>query len=139
MLLVLASFSGVVAYAMGFVSWASITEADQSELDRWGNSLETGSGVPAFLSYEVVLNPGKFLIVLGALAVAALLLLVPAYRRALPIVAVLASGTWLALLSAALVLPPFVTLGAGAIVSLIFGFLQAAALVAAAFFSGVGR
>lgn len=87
----------------------------------------------------MVLNPGKFLIVLGALAVAALLLLVPAYRRALPIVAVLASGTWLALLSAALVLPPFVTLGAGAIVSLIFGFLQAAALVAAAFFSGVGR
>ncbi|QHN28799.1 hypothetical protein GII33_18015 [Gordonia pseudamarae] len=136
-LVLISAVAGLVTYTMGFVDWvsfgASVTEV---ELDRWGNDL---TGVPGFFSYEILLNPGKFLILMGAMAVAAALLVVPAYRRALPVLAVLASGGWLALLSAALALPGVVDLGVGAIVALIFGFLQAAALVAAAFVQGFAR
>ena len=90
--------AGLVTYTMGFVDWvsfgASVTEV---ELDRWGNDL---TGVPGFFSYEILLNPGKFLILMGAMAVAAALLVVPAYRRALPVLAVLAAGALMTAIAA---------------------------------------
>ena len=136
-LVLISAVAGLVTYTMGFVDWVSFdATTTEDDLSRWGEDL---TGIPGFFSYEVLLNPGKFLILMGALAVAAVLLVVPAYRRALPVLAVLASGGWFALLSAALALPGVVDLGAGAIIALIFGFLQAAALVAAAFVQGLER
>ena len=137
-MVLISAVAGLVTYTMGFVDWVSFdaTTTTEDDLNRWGEDLR---GIPGFFSYEVLLNPGKFLILMGALAVAAVLLVVPAYRRALPLLAVLASGGWFALLSAALALPGVVDLGAGAIIALIFGFLQAAALVAAAFVQGLER
>ncbi|GAA1481438.1 hypothetical protein GCM10009624_18780 [Gordonia sinesedis] len=132
--------AGIVAYFMGFVSWISLSVGPnaEAEAEQWAQRLDQGGGgIPAFLSYEIVLNPGKFLIVLGAIAVASGLLLVPRYRRAAPILAVIAAAAWLALFAAALTLPPFVNLGAGAILSLIFGFLQVAILIAVSVMNGL--
>ncbi len=134
-LVLISALAGLVTYTMGFVDWVSFDGSTAGDdLSRWGEGL---TALPGFFSYEVLLNPGKFLILMGALAVAAALLVVPAYRRALPVLAVLASGGWLALLSAVLTLPVVVDVGAGAIIALVTGFLQAAALVAAAFIQGL--
>ena len=51
----------------------------------------------------------------------------------------IATAGWLALFAAALALPPVVNLGAGAIVALIFGFLQVALLLGASFVFGLKR
>lgn len=141
LLLALASVvAGLVTYFMGFVSWISVASGVEDEADKWSEDLANGDrGVPGFFSYEIVLNPGKFLILLGAVAVATTLVLVPKYRKALPFLAVIATAGWLALFAAALVVPPVVELGAGAIVALIFGFLQVALLLGAAFLFGLKK
>lgn len=137
LLLAFAALTGLICFFMGFLSWIDINTGSKTEADRWADKFDNGSGgIPGFLSYEVVLNPGKFLIVLGALGVAAALLTMPRYRRAVPVVAVVAVAAWLALLSAALTLPPFLHLGAGAILALVFGFLEVALLVAATILHG---
>lgn len=137
LLLAFAALTGLICFFMGFLSWIDINTGSEAEADRWADRFDNGAGgIPGFLSYEVVLNPGKFLIVLGALGVSAALLTMPRYRRAVPVVAVVAVAAWLALLSAALTLPPFVHLGAGAILALIFGFLEVALLVAATILHG---
>lgn len=131
---------GIVTYFMGFVSWITVASGVEDEADDWANDLANGdTGVPGFFSYEILLNPGKFLILLGAVAVATTLVLVPRYRKALPFLAVIATAGWLALFAAALALPPVVNLGAGAIVALIFGFLQVALLLGASFVFGLKR
>ncbi|MEO9327184.1 DUF5336 domain-containing protein [Gordonia aurantiaca] len=130
--------AGIVTYFMGFVSWVTVSAASEEELDRWGREFEEGrGGIPAFFSYEVVLNPGKFFILLGVVAVATTFVLFPRYRKALPFLAVVATAGWLALFASALVMPPFLDLGAGAIVGLILGFLQVALLVVASFLYGL--
>lgn len=140
LLLGLSVVAGIVAYFMGFVSWISLSVGPnaEAEAEQWAQRLDQGGGgIPAFLSYEIVLNPGKFLIVLGAIAVASGLMLVPRYRRAIPLVAVLGAAAWLALFAAALTLPPFLDLGAGAILSLIFGFLQVVLLIVVSVLNGL--
>lgn len=141
LILALASvLAGIITYFMGFVSWLSLASGVEDEADEWSTDLANGDiGVPGFFSYEILLNPGKFLIVLGAVAVATTLVLVPRYRKALPFLAVIATAGWLALFAAALALPPVVELGAGAIVALIFGFLQVALLLGASFVFGLKR
>ncbi|WP_168701241.1 DUF5336 domain-containing protein [Gordonia paraffinivorans] len=135
-----AAVAGVVTYFMGFVSWVSVSAAAEEDIDRWGRDFEEGSGgIPGFFSYEVVLNPGKFFILLGAIGVATTFTLVPRYRKALPFLAVAAVAGWLALFAAALVVPPFLDLGAGAIVGLILGFLQVALLLTASFLYGLRK
>lgn len=135
--------AGLVTYCMGFVSWVTPdTSVTDRELERWGRGYETGSsGIPGFASYEIVLNPGKFLIVLGAIAVAAALIIVPRFRKAAPVLAVAATASWLALFSAAITISavPVISMGAGAIVALIFGFLQCALLVGAAVLGGLSK
>ncbi|WP_044507691.1 DUF5336 domain-containing protein [Gordonia sp. KTR9] len=132
--------AGIVTYFMGFLSWISVSAGAEEELNRWGADFEEGQGgIPAFFSYEVVLNPGKFFIVLGVVGIAATFVLVPRYRRALPFLAVVGIAAWLALFAAALITPPFLDLGAGAIVGLILGFLQVALLIAAAFLYGLKK
>ncbi len=137
-----AAVAGVVTYFMGFVSWVSVSAGAEQELDRWGRDFEEGrGGIPAFFSYEIVLNPGKFFILLGGVVggVATTLVLVPRYRKALPFLAVIALAGWLALFASALIMPPFLDLGAGAIAGLIFGFLQVALLMTASFLYGLKK
>ncbi len=135
-----AAVAGVVTYFMGFVSWVSVSAGAEQELDRWGRDFEEGrGGIPAFFSYEIVLNPGKFFILLGVVGVATTLVLVPRYRKALPFLAVIALAGWLALFASALIMPPFLDLGAGAIAGLIFGFLQVALLMTASFLYGLKK
>lgn len=132
--------AGIVTYFMGFLSWISVSAGAEEELNRWGADFEEGQGgIPAFFSYEIVLNPGKFFIVLGVVGIAATFVLVPRYRKALPFLAVVGIAAWLALFAAALITPPFLDLGAGAIVGLILGFLQVALLIAAAFLYGLKK
>ncbi|MGC4935643.1 DUF5336 domain-containing protein [Gordonia sp. DT30] len=142
-LLVASTVAGLITYFMGFVSWVvPNTGVSESELDNWSQNYESGnSGIPGFASYEIVLNPGKFLILLGAVAIAAALVLVPRFRRAVPFLAVIAAGAWLALFSAAVITTsvPVIGVGAGAIVALIFGFLQVAFLIGAAVLGGLSR
>lgn len=134
------ALAGIVTYFMGFLSWVSVSAGAEEELNRWGADFEEGQGgIPAFFSYEIVLNPGKFFIALGVVGIAATFVLVPRYRRALPFLAVVGVAAWLALFAAALITPPFLDLGAGAIVGLILGFLQVALLVAAAFLYGLKK
>ncbi|WP_238421226.1 DUF5336 domain-containing protein [Gordonia sp. 'Campus'] len=134
------SLAGIVTYFMGFLGWISVSAGAEEELNRWGTDFEDGQGgIPAYLSYEIVLNPGKFFIVLGVVGIAATLVLVPRYRKALPFLAVIGAAAWLALFAAALITPPFLDLGAGAIVGLILGFLQVALLMAAAFLYGLKK
>ncbi|WLP91908.1 DUF5336 domain-containing protein [Gordonia sp. NB41Y] len=142
LLLIAATVAGVVTYFMGFVSWVGINNVSDRELERWGDGYAAGNnGIPGFLSYEIVLNPGKFLIILGAVAVATGLALVPRFRRGVPFLAVIAAGAWLALFAAALTVTtaPVLNMGAGAIVALIFGFLQVALLIGAAVLDGLAR
>ncbi|MCR5978477.1 hypothetical protein GDN83_12195 [Gordonia jinghuaiqii] len=132
--------AGIVTYFMGFLSWITVSAGADEELDQWGTRLDEGEGgIPGFFSYEIVLNPGKFFIVLGVVAVATSFVLVPRYRRALPFLAVIGVAAWLALFAAALVVPPFLDLGAGAIIGLIFGALQVTLLMAAAFLYGLKK
>lgn len=138
-LIVMSSVAGLITYFMGFVNWVTISGDAEDEADRWSRQLDAGGGLPGFFSYEIVLNPGKFLIALGAIAIAGLLVLVPRYRRALPFLAIGAVAAWLALLAAALAVPPFLALGAGAIIALILGFLQAVLLFAASVIDGRRR
>ncbi|MGW6032934.1 DUF5336 domain-containing protein [Gordonia terrae] len=134
------ALAGIVTYFMGFLSWVSVSAGAEEELNRWGTDFEEGQGgIPAFFSYEIVLNPGKFFIALGVVGIAATFVLVPRYRRALPFLAVVGVAAWLALFASALITPPFLDLGAGAIVGLILGFLQVALLVAAAFLYGLKK
>ena len=141
MLLVLSSTAGLITYFMGFVSWVTVNpNVSEDDLQRWADQY-TGRdvGIPGFASYEVVLNPGKFLILLGAIAIAAALVIVPRFRRAVPLLAVLAAGGWLALLSGATTIAtgPVTSMGAGAIVALVFGFFQFALLIGAAVVGGL--
>ncbi|QTI68372.1 DUF5336 domain-containing protein [Gordonia polyisoprenivorans] len=142
-LLVAAAVTGLITYFMGFVSWVVVdNNVSESQLDNWSQNFENGnSGVPGFASYEIVLNPGKFLIILGAIGVAAAVVLVPRFRKAVPFLAVIAAGAWLALFAAAVTTTsvPVIGVGTGAIVALIFGFLQVAFLLAAAVLGGVNR
>lgn len=132
--------AGVVTYFMGFLGWISVGVGAEEELNRWGTDFEEGQGgIPAYFSYEIVLNPGKFFILLGVVGIAATFVLVPSYRKALPFLAVVGVAAWLALFAAALITPPFLDLGAGAIVGLILGFLQVALLIAAAFLYGLKK
>ncbi|MDL9937965.1 DUF5336 domain-containing protein [Gordonia sp. ABSL1-1] len=130
--------AGIITYFMGFVSWVTVASGVEEEAEDWSQKLADGdTGLPAFFSYEVFLNPGKFIILLGAVALATALALIPKYRKAIPFLAVIAGAAWLALLAAALVLPVVVDLGAGAIVALIFGFLQVALLFGSAAMFGL--
>lgn len=142
-LLVASTLTGLITYFMGFVSWiVPDVNISDSEIDNWRRGYESGSsGIPGFASYEIVLNPGKFLILLGAIAIAAALALVPRFRRATPFLAVAAAGAWLALFSAAVTATsvPVIGIGAGAIVALIFGFLQVALLIGAAVLGGLTK
>lgn len=138
MLAIASVVAGIVTYFMGFVSWLTVSAGADEELERWGTDLDEGQGgIPGFLSYEIILNPGKFFIVLGVVAIATTFVLVPRYRKALPFLAVAGVAGWLALFAAALAVPPFLSMGAGAIVGLIFGFLQVALLMAASFMYGL--
>ncbi|GAC68191.1 DUF5336 domain-containing protein [Gordonia soli] len=138
-LALVAVVAGSVAYFMGFVSWVTIPTNADRQFEDWASQAENGIGIPGFLSYDIVLNPGRFLIVLGVVALATLLVLAPRYRRALSILAVGAAAGWLGLFAAALAIPPFIQIGTGAILGLVFGFVQTAALFAAAFVQGFGR
>ncbi|MGW5521117.1 DUF5336 domain-containing protein [Gordonia sp. NPDC003950] len=143
LLLIASSVAGLITYFMGFVSWVVPDNSiPDSEIENWAENYENGSsGIPGFASYEIVLNPGKFLIVLGAIAIAAALVLIPRFRKAVPFLAVAAAGAWLALFSAAVTTTsvPVIGIGAGAIVALIFGFLQVGLLLGAAVLGGLRK
>lgn len=135
-----AVFAGLITYLMGFVSWVTIRAGADIEAERWADNIANGdAGIPGFFSYEIILNPGKFLIFMGAVALAAALTFVPRYQGAQPYLAVAAGAGWLALLSAAVATPPMVGIGAGAIVALIFGFMQFLLLAVLAVLRGLGK
>ncbi|MFW0791357.1 DUF5336 domain-containing protein [Gordonia sp. CPCC 205333] len=129
-------FFGVVTYFMGAVSWLVIPETVDRQLQNWTEEQGSGVAIPAFLSYEMVLNPGWFFLLLGTVGVAASITLMPRWRHLLPFLAFGATAGWLGLFAGVLVLPPFVELGVGAILALIFGFIQVTLLVAATILSG---
>ncbi|GAB18961.1 hypothetical protein GOEFS_071_00050 [Gordonia effusa NBRC 100432] len=129
-------FFGVVTYFMGAVSWLVVPDTVDRQLRNWSEEQAEGVGVPAFLSYEMVLNPGWFFLLLGTVAVGAGVTLMPRWRHLLPFLAFGATAGWLGLLAGIMVLPPFVEVGVGAILALIFGFIQVALLVAATVLSG---
>lgn len=140
-LLMGSTLAGLITYSMGFVSWVvPDNSVSETQLDNWADRYGAGdAGIPGFASYEIILNPGKFLILLGAVAIAAALVLVPRFRTAVPFLAVIAAAAWLALFSAAVTITsvPVIGIGAGAIVALIFGFLQVVFLCGAAVLGGL--
>lgn len=125
---------GVLTYVMGFLSWVTFDDSIEQKADRWAADNSDGVGIPAFLT--MVFTPGYFLLFLGAAGVASFALLLPKWRRYLPHIAGLVVLAWLGLLACALSLPSFISLGAGAIVSLILGSLQLALIGAAVVIDG---
>jgi len=136
-LALIASVAGIVTFFMGFVSWVTIDESLEHKAQNWADDQGSKLGIPGFFSVNMVLNPGYFFLLLGACAVAVALVVVPAYRRFLPLVAVFTALGYLGLFASAVVLPEFISLGAGAIVGLIFGALQMALTLAAAVIAGL--
>ncbi|TYQ10634.1 UNVERIFIED_ORG: hypothetical protein L601_002200000510 [Gordonia westfalica J30] len=135
-----AAVAGIVTYCMGFVSWITALPGAQQGLDPWQRDFMEGrDSIPGFFSDDIVLNPGKFFVLLGVVGVATTFMLVPRYRKALPFLAVIALAGWLALFASALIMPPSVELGAGAILGLIFGFVQVALLMTASFLYGLKK
>lgn len=133
----LAAVAGIITFFMGFVSWVTIDESLEHKAENWADDQGSKLGIPGFFSVNMVLNPGYFFLLLGACAVAAALVVVPAYRRFLPLVAVFTALGYLGLFASAVVLPSFISLGAGAIVALIFGALQLALTLAGAVIAGL--
>ncbi|WP_440712035.1 DUF5336 domain-containing protein [Gordonia sp. FQ] len=125
---------GVLTYIMGFLSWVTIDDSIEQKASRWADDNSNQVGIPAFLT--MVFTPGYFLLFLGAAGVASFAFLVPKWRRYLPHVAALVVLAWLGLLACALGLPSFISLGAGAIVSLVLGSLQLALIGAAVIVDG---
>lgn len=129
-------FFGVVTYFMGTVSWLVIPETVDRQVQNWADQQGDRIGIPAFLSYEMVLNPGWFFLLLGTVAVATGIVLLPRWRNLLPFLAFGATAGWLGLLAGVMVLPTFIEVGVGAILALIAGFVQVALLIAATVVSG---
>ena len=74
-LVLISALAGLVTYTMGLSTGCRFDGSTAGDdLSRWGEGRRRAN----FFSYEVLLNPGKFLILMGALAVAAALLVVPA-------------------------------------------------------------
>lgn len=113
---------GVITFFMGFLSWVTIDDGFERKANRWAEDAGGEYSIPAFLT--MLFTPGYFLLFLGAAGVAAFAFAVPKWRKYLPHVAALVVLSWLGLLACALALPPFISLGAGAIVSLILGAVQ---------------
>ncbi|GAC01623.1 hypothetical protein GONAM_30_00320 [Gordonia namibiensis NBRC 108229] len=135
-----AAVAGIVTYCMGFVSWITALAGSQQGIDLWERDFVEGrDSIPGFFSDDMVLNPGKFFVLLGVVGVATTFVLVPRYRKALPFLAVIALAGWLALFASALIMPPSVELGAGAILGLIFGLVQVALLMTASFLYGLKK
>ncbi|ALG83843.1 DUF5336 domain-containing protein [Gordonia phthalatica] len=132
-----ASVAGIITFFMGFLGWITITDTIDRKAENWANELGDSVSIPAYLTPSLVLSPGWFFLLLGAVAVASAGLIAPKLRHFLPYLAFLAVVGWLGLFVCALGLPPFISLGAGAYVALIFGFLQAALLVVAAVLDGM--
>lgn len=128
------AIAGVVTYIMGFVAWVTIGEDIDRRAEDWAQGIGDQISIPAFLT--VVFTPGYFLLFLGAAGVASFAFLVPKWRKYLPHVAALVVFAWLGLLACALGLPPFISLGAGAIVSLVLGSVQVALIGAAVILDG---
>lgn len=121
--------AGLVAFFMGFVAWVTVDESIADKAESWGNANADGFGIPAFLT--MVLTPGYFLLGLGTAGVAVFAFVAAKWRRYLPHVAALVVLCWLGLLASALTLPSFISLGAGAIIALIFGAVQFVLIAAA--------
>ncbi|WP_371307483.1 DUF5336 domain-containing protein [Gordonia sp. (in: high G+C Gram-positive bacteria)] len=124
----------MLTYIMGFLSWVTIDDSIEQKASRWADDNSNQVGIPAFLT--MVFTPGYFLLFLGVAGVASFAFLVPKWRRYLPHVAALVVLAWLGLLACALGLPSFISLGAGAIVSLVLGSLQLALIGAAVIVDG---
>ncbi|WP_161894888.1 DUF5336 domain-containing protein [Gordonia spumicola] len=133
------SLAGIITFFMGFVAWLSIDEAIGNDAEDWANDLNGTVDVPAFFSPTLLLSVGWFFILLGAVGIATVALIAPKWRKFLPYLAFLAVAGWLGIFAASVTLPSFVTLGAGAYVSMIFGFIQAALLVAAVLIEGLNE
>ncbi|GAC57495.1 hypothetical protein GOHSU_20_00320 [Gordonia hirsuta DSM 44140 = NBRC 16056] len=126
--------AGLITYIMGFLSWVTISDDIDRKAERWADDLNGEIGIPAFLT--MVFTPGYFLLFLGAAGVAAFAFLAPKWRKYLPHVAALVVVSWLGLLACALAMPGFISLGAGAIVSLILGAVQLGLIGAAVVLDG---
>ena len=137
----LSGIFGVITFFMGFVAWISIDESIERDAERWAEDNFSGSSIdiPAFMSPSLITGPAWFFILLGAVGIAAFGLIATKWRKFLPYLAFLAVGGWLGLLAAAFGLPAFIGMGAGAIVALIFGFIQAALLGAATLLDGLAE
>lgn len=131
------SIAGIVTFFMGFLGWITISESIERKADAWATGLGDSINIPAYLSPSLILSPGWFFLLLGAVAVAAAGLIAPKLRRFLPYLAFLAVIGWLGLLVCALGLPPFISLGVGAYIALVLGFAQTALLVVAAVLDGM--
>ncbi len=137
-LLTLASaIAGIITFFMGFVGWITISETIEDKAESWVNDLGDSIDIPAYLTPSLVLSPGWFFLLLGVVAVASGALIVPAWRKYLPLLAFLSVVGWLGLFVCAVGLPSFISLGAGAYVALILGFAQMALLGAATVLTGL--
>ena len=134
-----AAVAGIITFFMGFLGWVTITETIDRKAENWAAELGDSVSIPAYLTPSLVLSPGWFFLLLGSVAVASAGLIAPRLRRFLPYLAFLAVVGWLGLFVCAVGLPPFIPLGTGAYIALIFGFAQAALLVAAAIMDGMGE
>ncbi|MFT4088639.1 MAG: DUF5336 domain-containing protein [Gordonia sp. (in: high G+C Gram-positive bacteria)] len=133
-------FAGVITFFMGFLAWISIDETIDKKAQDWADSNNGDIGIPAYYSPSLLFSPGWFFLGLGALGVAAFgFIAVKWFEKYLAPVAFGVVFCWLGLLACALGLPSFVSLGAGAIVALILGALQAGLLVAAALMKGLSE
>ncbi|MBM7367439.1 DUF5336 domain-containing protein [Gordonia hydrophobica] len=132
-----ASAAGIVTFFMGFLGWITISSDIERKAENWSAGVGDSVNIPAYLTPSLVLSPGWFFLLLGAVAVASAGLVAPKLRRFLPYLAFLSVVGWLGLFVCALGLPPFISLGAGAYVALVIGFAQAALLVVAAVLDGM--
>ncbi len=133
------ALAGVITFFMGFLAWLTIDDSIERDADKWASDLNGSVDVPAFFSPTLLLSVGWFFILLGAVAVGTVALIAPKWRKFLPYLAFLATAGWLGIFAASMGLPPFIGLGAGAIVALILGFLQAALLVTAVIIEGLAE
>ncbi|QRY63104.1 DUF5336 domain-containing protein [Gordonia sp. PDNC005] len=131
--------AGVITFFMGFLAWLTIDDSIERDADKWASDLNGSVDIPAFFSPTLLLSVGWFFVLLGAVAIATVALIAPKWRKFLPYLAFGAVAGWLGIFAASMGLPPFIGLGAGGIIALILGFVQAALLVAAVIIEGLAE
>ncbi|GAA4641405.1 hypothetical protein GCM10023197_02200 [Gordonia humi] len=131
------SLFGIVTFFMGFLGWLTIDSTIERDADEWASNVGNSLDVPAFFSPSLILSPGWFFILLGAIGVGTISLVATKWRRFLPYLAFGSVVGWLGLFACAMGLPVFVGFGPGAYIALIFGFIQAALLSVATLLDGL--